>query len=82
MRIIVTGGSGFLGSAFVRRSRQAGHQVAVLSRGGLGVPEGTTWLPGGISDPPWKEIERFRADGLPACGMDCNTWRVSGIARK
>lgn len=59
MRIIVTGGSGFLGSAFVRLSRQAGHQVAVLSRSGLGVSEGTTWLPGGISKPPWKEIERF-----------------------
>jgi len=56
---MVTGGSGFLGSAFVRLSRQAGHQVAVLSRSGLGVPEGTIWLSGGISDPPWKEIERF-----------------------
>lgn len=59
MRILVTGGTGFLGSAFVRLARQAGHELAVLSRTGAGVPDGAAWLPGSVAEPPWPKIEDF-----------------------
>ena len=59
MRILVTGGTGFLGSAFVRLAQQAGHELAVLSRTGAGIPGGARWLPGSVAAPPWPKIEDF-----------------------
>jgi dTDP-6-deoxy-L-talose 4-dehydrogenase (NAD+) len=62
MRILVTGGTGFLGSAFVRLAQRAGHELAVLSRTGAGVPGGARWLPGSVAEPPWPQIEDFAPD--------------------
>jgi dTDP-6-deoxy-L-talose 4-dehydrogenase (NAD+) len=62
MRILVTGGTGFLGSAFVRLAQRAGHELAVLSRTGAGVPDGARWLPGSVAEPSWPQIEDFAPD--------------------
>ena len=63
MRILVTGGSGFLGSAFTRMARTGGHDVAVLSRSIGSAPRpGITSLLGDIASPPWSAIERFQPD--------------------
>lgn len=63
MRILVTGGSGFLGSAFTRAASAGGHSVAVLSRSASGAPDPRiTSLLGDIASPPWDAIERFEPD--------------------
>lgn len=59
MRILVTGGTGFLGSAFVRSALAAGHSIAVLSRQGVPAASGVVRLNGSVAEPPWTEIERF-----------------------
>lgn len=60
MRILVTGGSGFLGAAFVRTARAAGHRLAVLSRAAPGEDTaGVTWLTGSVAEPPGDAIARF-----------------------
>lgn len=59
MRILVTGGTGFLGSALVRTAQAAGHQVAVLSRTGSAVLQGVVPLVGSVAAPPWQAIEAF-----------------------
>ncbi len=40
MRLLVVGGTGFLGGAVARRALNAGHEVTVLSRGRIAAPEG------------------------------------------
>ncbi|MBM3876698.1 MAG: NAD(P)-dependent oxidoreductase [Verrucomicrobia bacterium] len=61
MRIIVTGGSGFLGSACVRAATAAGHSVAVLTR----FPRqgsAAEQLLGSVEQPPWTAIRNFAPD--------------------
>lgn len=61
MRILVTGGNGFLGLAFVRAATAAGHTLAVLSRtpraGSL-----AEQLVGSLAQPPWAAIRQFAPD--------------------
>lgn len=60
MRLLVTGGSGFLGAAFVRVAVDRGHHVAVLSRAANDHRDPqVTWLSGSLAEPPWAEIARF-----------------------
>lgn len=59
MRILVTGGTGFLGSAFVRAAQRAGHKVAVLSRREAVGNVGAQTLTGTVAEAPWREIEEF-----------------------
>jgi dTDP-6-deoxy-L-talose 4-dehydrogenase (NAD+) len=59
MRILVTGGTGFLGSAFVRAAQRAGHAVAVLSRREAMGNVGPLTLTGTVAKAPWREIENF-----------------------
>lgn len=77
MKILVTGATGFIGSAFARLAVQRGHEIgglispgknppAILSaptpRAGRPNPEKLTWLKGTLADLPWREIESFRPD--------------------
>ncbi len=63
MRILVTGGSGFLGGALVRAAHAAGHEVAVLTRSPAGASCGAhERIAGDLSSPPWTSIERFAPD--------------------
>jgi nucleoside-diphosphate-sugar epimerase len=68
MRILVTGASGFLGSAFCRLSLGHGHEIA-----GLMLPTETPpahvpgsermlWLKGTLAELPWPAIEGFRPE--------------------
>jgi dTDP-6-deoxy-L-talose 4-dehydrogenase (NAD+) len=58
MRILVTGGSGFIGTAFSRVAIAAGHEIAVLSRSSA-LRSDIRWLVGSIMQPPWPEIQSF-----------------------
>jgi nucleoside-diphosphate-sugar epimerase len=59
MRILITGGTGFIGSAFVRAARSAGHQLAVLSRRYQPDARGCAFVMGSLAEPPWAELEQF-----------------------
>ena len=69
MRILVTGATGFIGSAFCRLALSHGHEIA-----GLMLPTETPpahvpasermlWLKGTLADLPWAAIERFEPQG-------------------
>jgi dTDP-6-deoxy-L-talose 4-dehydrogenase (NAD+) len=66
MRILVTGATGFIGSAFARLALERGHEVAGLmlptEAPPAHVPAGVRmrWIRGTLADLPWKEIESFR----------------------
>jgi UDP-glucose 4-epimerase len=55
MRVLVTGGAGYIGSHAVREFKDAGHEVVVLDDLSAGhaasVPEGTRLLTGDLGDP-------------------------------
>ncbi len=60
MKLLVTGGSGFLGSAFVRAAAARGHQIGVLSRTRSDRHDPhVALLTGSLAEPPWTEIARF-----------------------
>lgn len=62
MRILVTGGSGFLGGAFVRHALAAGHDVAILSRQpGAGSVQR---LLGDLESPPWDALADFQPEAV------------------
>ncbi len=65
MRILVTGGTGFLGGAFLRHAGMAGHELAVLSRRapGVGMDE-VRCLVGSLAEPPWAEIAGFGPEAV------------------
>lgn len=70
MKILLTGASGFIGSAFARLALDKGHTVAGLILPGERLPSwsaGRTnlvWLPGTLEEPPWEDIVAF---GAQAC---------------
>lgn len=66
MKILLTGATGFIGSAFLRHAVEAGHELAALVR-----PERRAALPvgprihpleGTLADAPWREIADFAPD--------------------
>jgi len=67
MRILVTGGAGFIGSAIVRRLLTTGHEITVLDDLSSGreenLPEGCTLVVGSITD---KAIVRKTMEGKDA----------------
>jgi hypothetical protein len=55
MRIVIAGGSGFLGSALAQSLASAGHRVQILSRrpAAAAQPERVTWTPDGTANGLW-----------------------------
>lgn len=70
MRILVTGGAGFIGSAASRRLIQAGHEVTVLDSlvtgHRLAVPEAASFIQGDLADPDLvhKTLETGRFEAV------------------
>lgn len=50
MKLLITGGTGFVGGEIVRQARDAGHSVRVLARGRRKPEPGVEWLRGSILD--------------------------------
>ncbi|MSU58890.1 MAG: NAD(P)-dependent oxidoreductase [Pedosphaera sp.] len=65
MRILVTGATGFIGSAFARLSLSHGHEIAGMMLptetppAHVPVSEKMNWLKGTLAELPWREIEKF-----------------------
>ena len=68
MKILVTGATGFIGSAFARLALTRGHEI-----GGMMLPTETPpahvpagermqWIKGTLADLPWREIEAFKPE--------------------
>ena len=68
MKILVTGATGFIGSAFAKLALSHGHAV-----GGMMLPTETppahvpvsdkmVWIKGTLTELPWREIETFKPD--------------------
>jgi dTDP-6-deoxy-L-talose 4-dehydrogenase (NAD+) len=78
-RILITGSTGFIGSAVLRQALAAGHEVGVLLRPGHAAPRtdspastspaspAVTALTGSMAQPPWEDLRRFSPDTLIHC---------------
>lgn len=53
MKVVVTGGTGFIGAALVQQLLDAGHDVAVLTRGAATPAKAVKWVPGAQGD--WEK---------------------------
>jgi len=68
VKILLTGPTGFIGSAFARLAVGRGHQVAGLIIPAEAIPvamppgERLTWLRGTLDDAPWDALAAFGAE--------------------
>jgi nucleoside-diphosphate-sugar epimerase len=69
-RILITGSTGFIGSAVLHRALTAGHEVGVLLRPGHPAPPrapAITVVTGSMAEPPWEALRAFAPDTLIHC---------------
>lgn len=68
MRILVTGATGFIGSAFCRLALSHGHEIVGMMLPTENPPthvpasEKMIWLKGKLAELPWREIEKFQPE--------------------
>ena len=80
MRVVIAGGSGFLGRALTERLTRSGHQVVILSRGagGRNVRDGVravAWTPNGEAGPWAADIDGADAIvNLAGAGIADRRW--------
>lgn len=81
MKIVISGGTGFLGKPLVAHLAGKGHDIVVLSRGGMSAPRGSRavpWQPDGSTGPWAQEIDG--ADGvinLAGAGIADKRWSAA-----
>jgi 2'-hydroxyisoflavone reductase len=75
MKVLVVGGSGFLGTAISRASLHAGHDVSILSRAKAPAPEGVTIIAADRAGP----LPDLRGHGFDAV-FDTSAYRPSMVA--
>ena len=61
MKVLLTGATGFIGSAVLKRAVSRNHEVAVLVRPGKTSPTALQ-LMGTLENAPWNEIAAFRPE--------------------
>jgi UDP-glucose-4-epimerase GalE len=80
MRVLVTGGAGYVGSTTAQRLIDAGHEVVVIDSLELGhrdaVPEGATLVPGDISDR--QLVEAAVRDNMIEAVLHCAGYSLVG----
>ena len=64
MRILLSGGTGFIGSAFARCAWSSGHQILSFSKAELDPPRGWAHLQSSIDSLPWDVVERFQPEAV------------------
>ena len=68
MKILVTGATGFIGSAFTRLAVSQSHEIAGLvrptgdPRAHVPASDKLRWIPGTLANLPWPAIEAFQPD--------------------
>jgi nucleoside-diphosphate-sugar epimerase len=68
MKILLTGATGFIGSAFLKLALRRSFQVAALVRPGKLQPDerfqhpNLIWIEGTLADAPWEKIAAFQAE--------------------
>jgi dTDP-6-deoxy-L-talose 4-dehydrogenase (NAD+) len=68
MKILVTGATGFIGSAFCRSALAHGHEAGGMMLPNEAVPPGLSdrekmiWFKGTLAEPPWGEVTKFAAE--------------------
>ncbi len=68
MKILLTGPTGFIGSAFRQTALRHGHEIAALVRPEKIATARTqttarlTWLPGTLADAPWSDLQKFQPE--------------------
>ncbi|MEO8482958.1 MAG: TIGR01777 family oxidoreductase [Acidobacteriota bacterium] len=82
MRVVIAGGSGFLGQALTRQLVAGGHRVTVLTRGESGTPQPgvdtVLWNPDGTADVWARAIEGADAIvNLSGAGIADRRWTAS-----
>ena len=83
MRIFVTGGTGFLGSHFIKQACESGMEVRALRRPGsrtvIAIPNGPDWLDGTLDDFPDSALQdvdavvHFASNGVSPQKTDWQT---------
>lgn len=64
MRILVTGGTGFVGSHLIRQALASGHEVLSVSRRAAPPGPRLRSVAASIESPPWEQIAGFQPDVL------------------
>jgi len=72
VKILLTGGTGFIGSAFLRRALSSGHTIGALVRAEslpriASQPKNLKLITGTIADVPWNEIKAFQPEVCVHC---------------
>ena len=72
MKILLTGATGFIGAAFLRRALSNGHSVAALVRGDSLARltlqnKNLKAIKGTVATPPWDQIKTFEPDTCVHC---------------
>jgi nucleoside-diphosphate-sugar epimerase len=68
VKILLTGATGFIGSAFVRRALEHGHELAGLIIPTEPIPlplrerRNLSWMRGTLESPPWPQVKAFAPD--------------------